>query len=423
MNKGLNYFKFRMSTKSVFCALFVSFCVITSPTSSYSQESVQIKSCLSLLAGSPHSNSSFVQKTKQYTREVISSKGRRLFLKNYEIDDASIRWNGLLSMQEPNFSSKGVGKYFRNILSYLPRKIGGLLAQDNRYTLSPLRGLYYTSMKKPIGFLSQRLSGTKFEPAFFFKFPVTLALSIGLYISADHAYQVELQNHVNDEISVHADQYEQLIQSDFRYRKIKAALDSGSISKDDANTEAYMISMAYTQYFQYRDSSNSEVSLENELNLLDHYLFSHLKNVIENGVSEANGYQINDESFGQLSEEQVLSLFSNTHLRYLKHQIIIEMVNNSELYSEMQRVPEFQEIIDGIARDPFTSELFNLYEDNRITKFDLIRALQEDTYWQNRFQDWKTLDIVRLQHNGSVFVDIPLSIDDIRSEIISDLIL
>lgn len=395
----------------------ILFSIFIGPIHSYADSAVKPNRCAALFS----SSSGIWQKTKNYGREVLDSRGRRLFLKSVEEDGNQTKWYGLLTKQEPDFTKKGVSKYLSSIINYLPKKIGGLLARDSQYRLTPFSGLYNVTMQKPVGYLTRKLGGTKFEPAFFFKFPVVLALSIGVYLGADAVYQSKLQGHINTEITNHSIQYEKIISSDFRYNKIRVALEKGEISQEESQREAYMISLAYSQYFQFRDSQSKQPTVESESSLLDHYLFAHLKPVIENGVSKADGYKVPKSSLGPLSESQILDLFQNAHIRYLKYQIVVEMLKGSDLYQKMKLDPHFSEVVRRIEDDPFARKLMSLHERGTISADQLQIYLQEDIYWQNRFQDWETIGVTRLKLEGDKFSDQPLYIEDIRNEILIEI--
>ena len=400
-----------------FLSFFLLFSILIGAIPSFAVDAVKPNRCAALFS----SADGLWKKTKSYSRDVVTSRGRLLFLKNFEPDGRETKWAGLLTKQEPDFQSRGISKYFGQLISYLPRKIGGLLARDQQYQFTPFSGLYNITMKNPVGYLSRKLSGTKFEPAFFFKIPLVLTLSVGVYLGADAVYQAKLQTHINTEITSHAVQYEQAIRSDYRYKKIKNALEKSEITQEEAHREAYFISLAYSQYFQYRDSQSSKPTLDSEMALLDHYLFSHLKPVIERGVTKASGYVVPKASLGPLSEPQIMRLFQNTHLRYLKYQIIIEMLKKSDLFIRIEANSQFSEIIKRIENDPFIRSLFGFHEKGHLTTEQLQIYLQEDIYWQSRFQDWETIGVTRLKVDGGQFSHEPLKIEDIRREILSEI--
>ncbi len=366
-------------------------------------------------------NKGLWQKTKSYGQEVVMTRGRRLILKPVDETPGSTRWLGLLSQQILTHDQPGFRSYWSRLFNFVPKKIGNILAGDDRFHFTPFTGIYNITMRRPVGFLTRRIFGTQYEPAFFFKFPVTIALSIGIFLGVDAAYQSKLQNHIQLEITTHAVEYNQAIQSDYRYNNLRVAVEKGELTLEDAQREAYLISLAYSQYFQHLGSQSGKPTLDSEMTLIDHYLFSHLKPVIENGVVDADGYIVPTESKGPLSESQIMSLFQNSHLRYLKYQIIIEKIQDSELYQKMKLDSEFSEIIRSIEDDPFSKTLIGLFEQNQITSAQLQRYLQEDTYWQNRFQDWTTLGVTRLQSEDNQFSDQPLTIDIVRDEILAEI--
>ncbi|MCE3011171.1 MAG: hypothetical protein LW875_11230, partial [Proteobacteria bacterium] len=339
------------------------------------------------------------QKAKQYGSEVVESRGQRLFLKNSEKDGDPSMWYGFLSKQRLDVNKTGTKKYLSSIATYVPRKIGRAMSREDGYVFTPFVGLYNLTFKMPVEYVTARYGNKKMEPAFFFKFPVVMALSIGVYFGADAVYQNRLQSHVNYEIAQHSVEYDKAIQSDFRYQKIKLAVEKGEMSLDEAHREAYLISLAYSQYFQFRDAADSVPSLQSEMKLLNHYLFTHLRNVVTNGVQKADltdGYYVPQSVVGKLTDSQKLELFNNNHQRYLKYQIISEMVSETPLWEQIRNSPRMQALVESLTNDPFTVQLYELHDSGRITSAQLQSYLQEDAYWQNRFQDWKTIGVTRL---------------------------
>ncbi|MNT16949.1 hypothetical protein D3C72_1520760 [compost metagenome] len=237
-------------------------------------------------------------------------------------------------------------------------------------------------------------------------------------------YQNRLDAHVRHEISSNAQAYEHSIQTDYRYNKIKQALNKGEITHEEAQREAYLISLSYSSYFEYRASNKEAPTLAGEMKLIDHYLFVHLKKVITEGVEKLpleSGYRIPDSAAGPLKDGQKMELFANAHQRYLKYQIIQEMVADTPMWKEIRTSDQLKNIVDAIVNDPFTKELVTLKEQGKINEGELQSYLQEDAYWQNKFQDWNTLGITRLQNENGQFINQPLTLSDIRQEVLVEI--
>jgi len=197
------------------------------------------------------------------------------------------------------------------------------------------------------------------------------------------------------------------------------------MTKDQAYREAYLISLAYSQYFKYRDSNQNEFKLESELKLLDHYLFEHLKPIMFNGIQKSmfgDDYFVPAESIGLLTDDQKILIFKNAYQRYLKYQIIVELVNQSELWKQMLKSENMQHLIQPILLDPFTIELMSLYKNGRISSNQLQSYLQEDMYWQNRFLDYDILGIKKYKKINGISSNHFLTLADIREEILLEIV-
>lgn len=362
---------------------------------------------------------------KNYGHEIIQTRGLRLFLKNNKSEQDATKWYGLLTKQKIDINQSRFISYFTDIVEYVPRKLGQTLSRENGYLFTPFDGLYNLTFRMPIEYFTSKFFNRKLEPAFFLKIPVILALSFSMSHQLDVVYQNQLENHLKTEISDHSKEYDKIIQSDYRYRKIKNAIQSGQMTRDQAYREAYLISLAYSQYFKYRDSNQNEFKLESELKLLDHYLFEHLKPIMFNGIQKSmfsDDYFVPTESIGLLTDDQKILIFKNAHQRYLKYQIIVELVNQSELWKQMLTSEKMQQLIQPILQDPFTVELMNLYKNDKISRDQLQTYLQEDMYWQNRFLDYDILGIKKYKKINGISSNHFLTLADIREEILLEIV-
>jgi hypothetical protein len=396
--------------------LLLGMAVFYAPSSSYASGSA----CEKVLLAEP---STFWQRTKNYASEVRDTNGVRLFLKDSQASDPT-KWHGFLTKYRLDPSESRFGKYYLAIMQYVPRKLGEAFARESGYLFTPFMGIYDVIVKKPVEYLTTKFSNRKKEPAFFLKVPSILALSLSMYIPADMVYQNRLDAHIQSEITSNAPAFEHSIQNDYRYNKIKQALNKGEITHEEAQKEAYLVSLAYSSYFDYRASSSEAPTLQSEMKLIDHFLFAHLKKVITEGVEKMDsesGYRIPDSAVGPLKDAQKMELFANAHQRYLKYQIIQEMVGDTAMWKEISTSGKLKGLADSIANDPFTKELVGLKAQGKITEGELQSYLQEDAYWQNKFQDWNTLGITRLKNDDGQFIDQALTLSDIREEVLAEI--
>lgn len=368
-------------------------------------------------------NCESVFKNSSYIEQVISTKGTRLFIKESEKDTAEKRWLGLVRRipQEELSRSWKVSKYLRYIIKSLPLKLFGFNDYKN-YELTPFKAVYENTVIHPSHWFSQKLGHRKMEPAFFVRFPIAIALSLASWSHIDAYYAEKVSQQIDQNISTYSETYKQLIDNDFRYRQIKADLDKHLISERQALVRAYWENTAYEEYFNYLESNgNSVMNLKAEEKLLGHFAFNHLQSVFKDGVTEKEGFLVSKERIGPISEAQKIELFKLNHALNLRYQLIADSVKNTEAYSRIQSDPEIQRLMGLSLSTPFSKELFNLRQLNKISDQELIKFLQEDAYWQTRIAEWSVIGVSKLKKKNGFYEDAVLKIEDIQIEILQEI--
>jgi hypothetical protein len=255
------------------------------------------------------------------------------------------------------------------------------------------------------------------------RLPVALAISMVTWSHIDAYYEHKLENNIHQNVMSHSKEYSHLITSDYRYRQIKQALDSKEISEQVALQRAFWLEMAFSEYFKNRESMGVSHSpeLDAEMKLLNHHVFLHLKKVFTDGVTPMKGFVVPESAVGHLSADQKIQLFELTHSLNLKYQMIVEFANDTPLYKKVSGDPEIKKILSTSVNTDFYKKLLELRSAGKISSDQLIYSLQEDAYWQNRFLEWTTLGVTKLKKVNEIYSDQPLTIEDIRLEIVTDL--
>ena len=373
------------------------------------------KSCVSLISHLLNDNGPI----KTYVREVKKTKGVRIFLKDFDSsEEVPSKWAGLLTYNEN--TNDGILDYINYVLESPSRVIGRVLSKGP-YLFTPFNIIYTNMLSRPTRMISKKILNREMEPTTLVNFGFFGGAGIASYILVDSIYQKEFIRHIEEEIGAHGEDYDALIETDYRYIKIKRLLKSKKITKEEARREAYLVKTAYSQFFTYLQGREDFKDKEFNKKLLDHYLFTHLKNIFEKGIEKADGFIVPKSSIGEISEDQKLSLFKRTYKLYLSYQIVQEFINETALFSKMKDSSEFRDMIGLIEEDPFTTELVKLHNENIIDRNELISYLQEDQYWQHKFDQWKTIKVQRLKKGKDGFLDSPLSLKDIRNEILEDI--
>lgn len=162
--------------------------------------------------------------------------------------------------------------------------------------------------------------------------------------------------------------------------------------------------------------------MEDELELLDSYLFSHLNNIILRGVTPTEGFYVPESSVGNLNENQILQLFKNSHFKYMMYQAVFELVKDTDLGQKL-KLMEYElgsNNINWLTKSTLNTRLQELELEGKISSEQRISALQLYVEWYVKFLDWSVLGVTRLSvdENGE-FTNIPLTLDEIQFEILN----
>lgn len=239
----------------------------------------------------------------------------------------------------------------------------------------------------------------------------------GVDAASDRIYNAEIES----QVAANAEIYDRMIDSDFRFHEIKEDLTAGRVAPKDARLRTYWLKTAIDKYYEYRDQHAEEPkTAENELRYIQ--FFGHLRQVLDNGVREVPGFLVPVEARGRLSDEKKVALVEVNHDLFIRYQLIAEMVNQTADFQELQSHPAIMEMILKLKNDPFVRKIFDLQRQGSISLNEVQDILQEDAFWQARFREWKILGVTKLKiskHGRAE--DVPLTLEDIRTEILESL--
>lgn len=220
--------------------------------------------------------------------------------------------------------------------------------------------------------------------------------------------------------------YDNLIQNDFRFRKIKLITLDPEVLKEDPRLTlekqkrmlAYNLQQSYSNYYlKYRKVKPGQLTLKENLELFgEDPLFKHLNFFFENGIKQYEGTIVDPKYQGPLSDAQKNKLFQLTHELYTKY-ILIDLAfnkNNQQVLSESN-------IAKSILNDPYTQELLQLQQENKITNPELIYLLQEDAYNRYYMAIFETLNIVNLKSENGKYTNEPITLESLRAERLSSI--
>jgi hypothetical protein len=336
--------------------------------------------------------------------ELVASNGLRLFLKPVNQPNSE---RGFLKPADKN----------PNLLKWLmleaPVRLGGVPDRQ----LAPLKGLYHHLIRRPTIYASYQIGLPKSEPSFL----SLILLSWVAWNGVDAISEQVYNNKVEQIIQENALVYDDFIRYDFRFHQIKQELASGLLSKNAALTEAYWLKQALDRYYQLRAE---EQSIPETFQLEQKYLdfFIDLKKVVANGIVESPGFTIPASRMGSLTSNQIWQLIDLSHSLYLKYQIIVEVVQSSALAESLSNYSSLAGEINNLKKDPFFEQVMEMAARGSISVKEAQSALQEDAFMQNRFAEWQILGVKKLKKTeAGDLTNEPLTLDDVRKEILADL--
>lgn len=391
-------------------AVIVTFGLLLSSARSFAKENKI--SCLkrnlsSLIAGS-------VDNARSYASEVRSTRGLRLFFKTDAGADERVL--GLLSAANPSEHKLSMA----NITQYIPRKVTQRYL-GKAYDLNPLNIPNHLA-NAPVRYLSARL-GQKMQLTLLAMLPLDFYLGYKAYNAFDGIYQAQLRKKFDRMIEEHAREYDSLIQNDYRFKDIKIYLQDGKLTPLQSREAAQQLLATYNNFFEYMQNGYAKDSPQERLDKLsNHPLFSNLSEVLNKGIPEdAPGFRREANAPAHVTPEIAEELLGTNFLLFEKYQIMPELVKNSTSFQNMIKAPGRKDLINSISAAPYTKTLQGLHRENKISQEQLIYRLQEDAFWQNKFQLWQAVGLVRLKKINGQYTDEPLTLDDIRRESLEEI--
>jgi hypothetical protein len=348
--------------------------------------------CFSLGAPPAHAGacSELLTRAGHYLRDVRDSKGLRLLIKP---SDNAIDTTG---------DSGGRTPYH----GFLSRN------KKNKLRPTPFKGLQTWLVDKPVDALVHKFSGPHRQGTLLVKLPVLVAWALLAQVYViDPVTDMAYDHRITEQVEVNKTTFDRLIQTDYRFETIRTALKSGEIAPEEAERQAYMVSRAYASYYRYRDGRHAEFSLDDDVKLLDHYLFGHLRPVMEGSVEVPDGFETTTAYSTHLNDAQKLHLFNLTHGLYFEYQII------EQYLSGQTPDPQLAPLITDLDHDDFTARLKQLRQTGGISTGQFHHALQEHAFWAYRLRCYAAIGLRQLNPATGQ----PARLSDYDAEILADL--
>lgn len=397
----------------------------------------------------------------------------RVVLKDEVKNNDKTQYWGFVS---PKATAGPIRKYLRQIMGDVPSRVLATIfgPQFRMSDVTPLKGLYYIAetiipkmfaapykyiIEKPTLALTEKYLGRRKQPVFLVKFAAIATTGFFTGMALNQAFSLDAVQDLRQQIREDSTTIQYVMMHDYRYKDINDDYIKGKISRDEALMQTSLMFVAYHQYYSARNLKEEAMTLESEMPLLDKLLFSSLREKILYGVTgPIRGFAVPQSSLGPLNDNQKLALIKLQHQLYLRYQAAAQLAEflNDPNFRGFFALPDFMEIdrqlrageitpevhkkltrlklfdnehyfetikgiLEELKRDSFAYELIKRHQEKKITAGQVQYYLQEDQSWQIRFSQWAVLGITRLKFENGKITNEPLTLQDIRREILADI--
>lgn len=340
-----------------------------------------------------------------------NSKGVRVFLKPPEVEapDHSGFWAPYVA---PTSHWRIVrGLHHLVDIHRWPVRLATYLKGGQAYDFTPLRGITHHTVKRPTRWISAGL-GWKRDPTLAVTLPLELVLGAIPWIIYFNWADDEIKKKAVASVQEHGEEWEKLMQSDFRYQTFLNARHEGVLTDEKAKVAVAIMNQMNAEYFKKRSEEASADPEEQKEYYLGLPAFSDIDEVRETGFDRPGFVKL--AKFEEIpSETTIQKLMDSRHDLMLTQERVHQWVHKPA----EEQGEGFKKAISAIEQDPHVQELVALKRQGVISQNELSFRIQEDYFWRDRFAEWEILGVQKLKKSGGKFTDQPLTLKDIRTEL------
>ncbi|MBK7845036.1 MAG: hypothetical protein IPJ71_15355 [Bdellovibrionales bacterium] len=314
--------------------------------------------------------SSAVSKTKQYLREVRASKGRRIIAKPAELGEPETQWMGLLTKVTSNQADFDGWQRWTRWMRAPSHWLARLMGQPN-YRLTPGTFFYRTGVELPVQSLFKRLRNENMRPTLVTAMLMTAIYTTPITLALDSALESRSQQNTT--------QIETLIEHDYRFQSILDLRRSGQINRSEAAQAAFLLKMAWEEYWQRFGSLSPEQLLSEDVARVEsgHPLYIHLNQLFTRGIEAKPGAQHTSRGLGPLSLEEKRDLLLLTYQSYARAALSVDWLLRH--IPARTRIPDWiSESISQFENDDFALQVRSRIQSGEISRLQGVKLLQED---------------------------------------------
>ncbi len=309
-------------------------------------------------------------KTKQYFIEVRESNGRRIIAKPAELGEVEIQWMGLLTKVNPTQADFSSWQRWTRWMRAPSRWLARLMGQPN-YQITPGTFFYQTGVELPVRSLFRRIRNENVRPTLLTAMLMTAIYTTPITLALDSALETRSQQNTT--------QIELLIEHDYRFQSILELRRSNQITRSEAARAAFLLKMAWEEYWQRFSSLPPEQLLSEDAARVasGHPLYIHLNQLFTRGIEAKPGAQHTNRGIGPLSPEEKRDLLLLTYQSYARSALSVDWLFGH--IPSRTRIPDWiSENISQFENDSFALQIRSRIQEGEISKLQGVKLLQED---------------------------------------------
>jgi hypothetical protein len=244
------------------------------------------------------------------------------------------------------------------------------MGQPN-YQLTPGTFFYQTGVERPVRSLFKRIKNENMRPTLLTAMLMTAIYTTPITLALDSALETRSQQNTT--------QIELLIENDYRFQSILELRRSEQINRSEAAQAAFLLKMAWEEYWQRFGSLPPEQLLSEDFARVvsGHPLYIHLNQLFTRGIEAKPGAQHTDRGIGPLSPEEKRDLLLLTYQSYARAALSVDWLLGH--IPARTRMPDWiSENISQFENNSFALRIRSRIQAGDISKIQGVKLLQED---------------------------------------------
>jgi len=349
-----------------------------------------------------------------YWRHVYHTRGARLILRPSDPQAPERRFSGLFTQVVPP-AEKRWFRHFRllNPVWWMqaPVRAASHYLSGTPFELTPFGMLYHSFLRRPVGWASERYLGERREPSNLVRLPLGFGVAWILFGLFDDWFDKKLKEKIDRSVQEHGEEYDHLVEYDRRFAWVRslAQPDPGTgkarLTREQARDRAARVLAAhniYTEYLAGDGQSDPPERRRERMLAFMQILAPHLTEIVDQGVSEREGYLVPPDRVGPVPQARIDELLEVQNEVFLRYRLVrAHVYGDAEALAEIARTPAARERLGEILADPYSRFLQDVHGRGDLTREELLQELQVDIDWRGRLATCEVLGITPLSEGSA----------------------